>query len=174
MKRLAAALVLLAALPAQAQDLGPICPDRPGKGTSPCTLARGHAQVELGLFDESTQRRSGVTIDTGNAGALLGKFGISDRVDVEAGMALYQFQRVHSAAGTVKASGVGDLFLRTKINPLSGDWTLQPALAPTLKLPTAARGLGNGAVEGGLVAPMSYDLGGNWSLGHDAGSRCCC
>src|SRR3954465_2070161 len=85
MKRLAAGLVLLAALPANAADLGPICPDRPGKGTSPCTLARGHAQVELGLFDESTQRRSGVTIDAGNAGALLGKFGINDRMDVEAG-----------------------------------------------------------------------------------------
>ena len=32
MKHLAAALFVLAALPAQAQDLGPICPDRPGKG----------------------------------------------------------------------------------------------------------------------------------------------
>jgi hypothetical protein len=34
-----AALLLLMALPARAQTLGPICPDRPGKGTSPCTLA---------------------------------------------------------------------------------------------------------------------------------------
>jgi Putative MetA-pathway of phenol degradation len=165
MKRLTAALVLLAAFPAHAADLAPICPDRPGKGTSPCTLAAEHAQVELGLFDESTQRRSGVTTDTGNAGTLLGKFGISDRVDVEAGMALYQFQRVHSAAGTVKASGVGDLFLRTKINPLSSDGPFSLALAPTLKLPTAARSIGNGRIEGGLVAPMSYDLGNNWSLG---------
>jgi hypothetical protein len=34
-----AALLVLAAIPAQAQTLGPICPDRPGKGTSPYTLA---------------------------------------------------------------------------------------------------------------------------------------
>jgi hypothetical protein len=163
-KRLAACLLLAATLPAQAQSLGPICPDRPGKGTSPCTLARGHAQVELGLFDESTQRRSGVTTDTGNTGALLAKFGINDRVDIEAGMALYQFQRVHSAAGTVKASSVGDLFLRAKINPLSSDGPFTLALGPTLKLPTAARSIGNGRIEGGLVAPMGYDLGGNWSL----------
>jgi hypothetical protein len=163
-KHLAAALVLLVALPASAADLGPICPDRPGRGTSPCTLAAGHAQVELGLFDESFQRRSGVTIDTGNAGALLAKFGVSDRMDVEAGMALHQFQRVHDAAGAVNTSGVGDLFLRAKYNPLPSNGPFALMLAPTLKLPTAPGPLGNGAVEGGLVLPMSYDLGNNWSL----------
>jgi len=164
MKHLAAALFVLAALPAQAQDLGPICPDRPGKGTNACTLAAGHAQVELGLFDESFQRRSGVTIDTGNAGALLGKLGVSDRMDVEAGMALHQFQRVHDRAGRINASGVGDLFLRAKYNPISSDGPFALILAPTLKLPIAPSPLGNGAVEGGLVLPMSYDLGNNWSL----------
>jgi hypothetical protein len=161
---LLAVLLLLAALRAHADELGPICPDRPGKGTSPCTLAAGHAQIELGLFDESFQRRSGVTTDTGNAGALLAKFGVNDRSDVEAGMALYQFQRVHDASGTVNASGIGDLYLRTKINPLSGDGPFAFVLDPYLKLPTAGGGLGNGAVEGGMVAPMSYDLGYNWSL----------
>jgi hypothetical protein len=159
-----AALLLLTAIPAQAQTLGPICPDRPGKGTSPCTLAAGHVQAELGLFDESFQRRSGVTIDTGNAGALLAKYGVSDSVDVEAGMALYQFQRVHDATGTITASGVGDLYLRAKFNPLPDGGRFSFVLGPYLKLPTAGGGLGNGAVEGGLVVPMAYDLGGNWSL----------
>jgi hypothetical protein len=37
-------------------------------------------------------------------------------------------------------------------------------LDPYIKLPTAGGGLSNGAVEGGLVAPMSYDLGAGWSL----------
>jgi hypothetical protein len=164
MKLRLAALFLLTALRAQAADLGPICPDRPGKGTSPCTLAVGHAQVELGVFDESFQRRSGVTTDTGNAGALLAKFGVNDWMDIEAGMALYQFQRVHDASGTVTASGVGDLFLRTKINPLSSDGPFTFALGPTIKLPTAGGGIGNGRIEGGMVAPMGYDLGNNWSL----------
>jgi len=146
-------------------DDKPICPDRPGKGTSPCTLDTGHAQLELGLFDESFQRRSGVTTDSGSAGSLLAKWGVSDRVDVEAGMALYQFQRVHDATGTATASGIGDLFLHAKYNPLTTDGPFALVLDPFLKLPTAGGGLSNGAVEGGLVAPMSYDLGGNWSLG---------
>ena len=38
--------------------------------------------------------------------------------DVEAGLALYQEQR---ATGTKSQSGIGDLFLHTKINPLTSD-----------------------------------------------------
>jgi len=168
MKR-AALLLLLAAVPARAQDPASICPDRPGRGTSACTLQEGHAQFELGLFDESFQRRAGTTTDTGNAGALLAKWGISDRADIEAGMALTQFQRVHDATGTATTSGIGDLFLHAKYNVLAGALENESSpfalvLDPFLKLPTAGGGLGNGAVEGGLVLPMSYDLGGNWSL----------
>ena len=157
-------LLTLSFPPSWADDLGPICPDRPGRGTSACTLASGHAQLELGLFDESTQRRAGVTTDSGSAGSLLGKWGVSDQADVEAGMALYQFQRVHDASGTATASGVGDLFLHAKYNPMTGDGPFALVLDPFLKLPTAGAGLGNGAVEGGLVLPMSYDLGSNWSV----------
>jgi hypothetical protein len=162
-----AAIVLLTMFTsalARADDLKPICPDRPGRGTSPCTVERGHAQVELGLFDESFQRRSGVTTDTGNAGSLLVKWGVGERADIEAGMALYQFQRVHDPAGSARAEGIGDLFLHAKYNPLPGDGPFALVLDPFLKLPTAGGGLGNGAVEGGLVAPMGYDLGNNWSL----------
>jgi hypothetical protein len=155
------ALLWLAALPARADDLGPVCPDRPGKGTSPCTVEAGHAQVELGLFDESFQRRAGVTTDMGNAGSALVKFGIGDRLDLEAGLALYQFQRVHDAGGTVTSQGTGDLFLHAKYAVTDGE--LSFALDPYLKLPTAGRVLGNNHVEGGLVAPLAYDLGEGWS-----------
>lgn len=152
-----------------AQEEKPICPDRPGRGTSTCTVETGRAQFELGLFDDSFQHRSGVTTNAGNAGSLLAKWGISDRVDAEAGLALYQYQRVHDASGTQTLSSVGDLFLHAKYNPLpaasgNGASAFVLVLDPFLKLPTAGSGLGNGAVEGGLVLPMSYDLGNNWSL----------
>jgi len=153
-------MTVLISLPTWADDK-PICPDRPGRGTSACTLEPGRAQIELGLFDDSFQHRSGVTTDTDNAGSVLAKFGVSERMDVEAGLALYQEQR---ATGTRSQSGIGDLFLHAKINPLTSDSPFALVLDPFLKLPTATGGLGNGAVEGGLVLPMSYDLGGNWSL----------
>jgi hypothetical protein len=146
-----------------AQDK-PICPDRPGRGTSACTLGDGRAQAELGLFDDSFQHRSGITTDSDNVGSLLLKWGVSDRMDVEAGMALYQEQRVHDASGTMRMGGIGDLFLHAKYNPLATDGVFALVLDPFLKLPTAGGGVGNGAVEGGLVLPMSYDLGHSWSL----------
>src|SRR5262245_44863336 len=102
-----ALLTVLTAPSTWAQDK-PICPDRPGRGTSACTVEEGRAQIELGLFDDSFQHRSGVTTDTDNAGSLLLKWGLSKRVDVEAGMALYQEQRVHDASGTMTMSGIGD------------------------------------------------------------------
>ena len=153
-------MTVLISLPTWADDK-PICPDRPGRGTSACTLEPGRAQIELGLFDDSFQHRSGVTTDTDNAGSVLAKWGVSARMDVEAGLALYQEQR---ATGTKSQSGIGDLFLHAKVNPLTSDSPFALVLDPFLKLPTATGGLGNGAVEGGLVLPMSYDLGGNWSL----------
>lgn len=156
-----AALMLLAALPAWADDLSPICPDRPGKGTSPCTVEAEHAQVEIGLYDVSTQRRSGTTTDLTLAGNTLAKYGIGDSLDLEAGMALYQALRIHDATGTMTQSGVGDLFLHAKWNTGASGFAF--VLDPYIKLPTAGA-LGNGHVEAGLVAPLSLDLGDGWSL----------
>src|SRR5882672_4526508 len=115
-----ALLTVLTTTAAWAEDK-PICPDRPGRGTSACTLDPGRAQIELGLFDDSFQHRSGVTTDTDNIGSVLAKWGVSERADVEAGIALYQEQRVHDASGTTTLGGIGDLFLHAKFNPLSTD-----------------------------------------------------
>lgn len=144
-----------------ADNISPICPDRPGKGTSACTVDPGHWQAELGLYDGSFQRRSGVTTDTTSAGSVLLKYGVSESFDLEAGMAFYQSQRVHDFHGTQSLDGIGDLTLHAKWNP--GGGALAILLDPYLKLPTATAGLGNGAVEGGLVEPLSYDLGAGWS-----------
>jgi hypothetical protein len=38
------------------------------------------------------------------------------------------------------------------------------ALEPYVKIPTAPIGVGNGAVEGGLIAPIQVNLPANWSL----------
>lgn len=157
------ALLLLTALPAYAGDIKPICPDRPGKGTSACTVEPGHSQFELGLFDGSFQHRAGITTDIGSVGSLLAKVGVSEKFDLEAGMALQQAQRLHGSGPAQTSSGIGDLVLHAKYDPGSGGafaWVLDPFL----KLPTAPLSLSNGKIEGGLAVPLSYDLGGNWSL----------
>jgi len=156
-------VVLVCSASSWAGEPGPINPDRPGKNSSPATVPQGLIQFEVGLYDESFQRRSGVTIDAGSAGAAVAKYGLTDRLDLEAGMALFQFQRTHDAGGDQTIESVGDFFLHAKYNPLAGEGSFALALAPFVKLPTAGR-LGNGAVEGGLLAPMTYDLGDTWSL----------
>ena len=139
-----------------------LCPDRPGKGTSPCTVDAGHWQAELGLYDTSLMRRSGVTTDTASAISLLLKYGVSGAIDLEAGMAFYQSLRIHGATGTTQDGGIGDLYLHAKYQPATGSG-FALVFDPFVKLPTA-ESLGNGAVETGLVVPLSYDLGAGWSL----------
>jgi hypothetical protein len=151
---------LLAASPALADD-GPICADRPGKGTSACTVPAGRWQMEIGLYDGSFQHRAGVTTDLDTAAGLLVKYGVNDRLDLEAGWAVFEDVR---GSGTPGASSVGDLFLHAKWNAGSAG-PLSVYLDPYVKLPTASNGLGNGAVEGGLVVPLAMDLGQGWSLG---------
>ncbi len=153
-------LALLIAVPAAADNLRPLCPDRPGKGTSPCTVDDGHFQIEIDAFDQTFQHADGASIRTTILGDPLLKYGLSDTLDIEAGMAPYIEQHTPGHA----LSGQGDLYLRGKWNFLGGDGPLAAVIEPFVKLATATRGLGNGALEEGLVLPLSYDLGGNWSL----------
>lgn len=160
-----AGFVFFCAFPAHAEDLKPICSDRPGRGAVACTVDPGHWQAELSLWDATFQHRAGVTIDVIQAANPTIKYGLSDSADIEASMALYQSVRVHDGSGSRTASGVGDLFLRAKWNPNGGEngdfvWLFDPFI----KLPTAGRDLGNGEVEGGLMVPMTWTFGGNWAL----------
>jgi hypothetical protein len=156
-----AILLLLAALPAQAEDLAPICADRPGKGTSACTVPRAHAQFEAGLYDGILDHPGGVSSEATALGALLFKYGISDSGDIELGFTSYQHL---STSAQPDQSGVGDFTVRSKWN-LGSKGPLAVFIEPFVKIPTATDGLGNGAVEGGLLMPLSYDLGRGWSLG---------
>jgi hypothetical protein len=169
-RRIAMVFVALVLAPAVAHaddSLRPLCPDRPGKGTSPCTLDEGHFQIEIDAFDDTFQRSGGVTIDTTVAADPTLKYGLTDDFDIEASIAPYISMRTHdSATGTTQTvSGIGDLYLRAKwIFPSGSGGPLAAVIEPFVKIPTAAHGLGDGAVEGGVVLPLSYDLGGNWSL----------
>src|SRR5262249_42116374 len=62
-------------------------------------------------------------------------------------------------------SGVGDLYLRSKINLWGNDGGKSAfALIPIVKVPSAPPGIGNGATEGGIIAPLSFSLPNNLTL----------
>jgi hypothetical protein len=153
---LLAALALAAAqgAPAFADDgPKPICADRPTKGTSPCTVDPGHWQIESDAADYTHDRSGGVTTDVGVIASTNFKYGVTDRLDLELNLTPLQTQ---SVSGQGSASGIGDTVARAKIALIQGNNAV--SLLPFVKLPSAPRGLGNGAVEGGLVVPIALAL----------------
>ena len=161
-------LTMFATATASADDGGlrDLCPDRPGKGTSACTVDSGHFQLEVDAFDGAFQREGGVTTDTYFVANPTLKYGLSDNLDIEASLAPLETIHTHDASGSESETGIGDLFLRGKLNIAGnegGAWGI--AIEPFLKIPTARRDIGNGAMEGGALVPLSLDLGGGWSLG---------
>jgi hypothetical protein len=161
-------LAALMATPALADDLRPLCPDRPGKGTSPCTVDTDHLQVEVDAFDVTTQRQGNISTTVYDIADPELRFGVSDNLELSADFAPYMQARSRDRTSgvTTTASGIGDLTLRLKwmATPYDGG-PFAMALMPFVKIPTAPLSIGNGALEGGFVVPLSYDLGGNWSLG---------
>lgn len=159
-----------AAQDSSTQELGALrdlCPDRPSKGTSPCTVDPGHIQIESGLFDGTWDRQGGVSNDSFVYASTLLKYGLTSDIDVEAGWAPLVVQRSHDRASntTLTDSSVGDLYLRAKFN-LTGNrdsgWNF--ALDPYVKEPVAHAPIGNGAWEGGVVAPLATNLSKDWSI----------
>lgn len=171
---LAFALVLGAApvawaqqAPATAADgagLQPVCPDRPTKANGPCTVDAGHVQLEADIVNASFMHASGVTTDSWLLFNPTLKYGLTSNLDIEANIDPLEIVRVKDAAGAVTTqSGVSDLFLRLKYEFLNTPG-VQAALIPYVKAPTARSGLGNGAWEGGLIAPVNIKLSSALSL----------
>lgn len=138
----------------------PICTDRPTKSYAPCTVDPGHWQIETDLVNITHQRAAGVTTDTYLVTNPTLKYGLLKTVDIEANIAPYEVVTTQVAGGeTTTLGGLGDLYLRLKYEPFaSKDGRTALAFIPYLKVPIARLGLGNGAVEGGVVATFTYKL----------------
>ena len=143
--------------------------DRPDKSTTPYTVDAGHFQFETDLFGVSydgyspagTRTREFFTADP------VLKLGVTNFADVEVALGGYQNYHVQSRDGAPAQSfdGFGDVLLRTKVNLLGNDGgKLVVAVEPFFKVPTATRGLGNGAGEFGLTVPVQYPLPYRWTL----------
>lgn len=161
--------VLLAAISAPAFAQGPgddaICTDRPGKGNNACTVPKGAVQLETDIFNWTRDEQGGVRTDTIVYTNPTLKFGLSDSSDIQINIAPYEEVRTRTGGVTDRVGGIGDLFVRFKQRLTGASAKTQVALFPFVKLPTARRALGNGAVEGGLAVPVNIDLGHDVSLG---------
>ncbi len=150
--------------PAPADKLRGLCTDRPTKSTGPCTVDAGHWQVESDIYNVTYQRDSGISTTTELFTNPTLKLGLTDSLDVEANITPFEQVTVKDHGVTTRTTGAGDLYLRLKDSLIGGDNAkVAIAVSPFLKIPTAGSGLGNGAVEGGVIVPVQFGLG-DWQL----------
>jgi hypothetical protein len=133
----------------------PICTDRPTKANAVCTVPAGMLQLESSAFGWGRHRDGGMTMDTYSAGSTVFKYGLTPRSDLQ--IAVVPYLRIESDGDEI--SGFGDVTFRYKHSVTGDDSTVQVALIPFAKVPTAKRGIGNGKLEGGLAVPFSAFFG---------------
>ncbi len=151
---------------ANAQELGPICTDRPTKANATCTVPAGKLQLETDFFNSIRSTSGGLRTTTNFYSNPTLKLGLSDRIDLQVNFAPYIETKVRDeATGTVLGTnnGSGDILVRLKARVWENDKASVSAI-PFVKVPTAASGLGNDEWEGGVAVPVNFALPNKFSL----------
>jgi hypothetical protein len=138
----------------------PICTDRPAKANAVCTVAAGRLQLESSVAGWSLTKVGAARAELVTVGATVLKFGLTDRSDLQLGVTPYARSAVKQLGQRSRSSGFGDVTVRYKQRLAADSSPLQVGMIAFVKLPTAARGLGNDKVEGGLAVPMSFATAG--------------
>ena len=140
--------------------------DRPTKSNVPYTVDAGHFQYETDQVNFTHQVTGTTRIDTLLAPNPTFKVGLTNNADFEVNV---PFAGVRTSDTATAASstlwGIGDTFVRSKINLWGNDGgTTAAAIIPYVKAPSAPIGIGNGAVEGGLIGPVAFSLPNSFTL----------
>jgi hypothetical protein len=158
--------------PTPREALRELSTDRPDKTESPYTVDAGHLQIELDFatYTRDIDRSEGQNLrsDTFGIAPVNFKLGLTNDSDIQLLVDPYVRQTVKNRAGrtTERTSGFGDVTLRLKHNLWGNDGGATAlALMPFVKLPTARRGIGNGAVEFGLIVPLAIEVADGLGIG---------
>lgn len=146
--------------PPKARKLRELSTDRPDKTESPITVDKGHFQFETDVVSWVRDEEGGNTTNRYGFNIINLKAGIADDIDLQAVLENYVIQQSNE-----RHSGYGDTTLRLKYNLFGNDGGFAVGLLPHVKIPTAAEGLGNGKVEGGLMVNAGGELRDGFYLG---------
>ncbi len=163
----------LAALSAVVSEAArPLTTDRPDATESPFTVEPQRVQLEVSAAqwtrDAHTPDQDGTRTETWNLAPFNVRLGLSARTELQIVHDGYVREEVRdrSSVATTSTRGLGDLTLRFKANFRGNDeGRLGVGIMPYLKLPTAARDLGNDKVEGGIILPFAYEISETWGFG---------
>jgi Putative MetA-pathway of phenol degradation len=148
--------------PTPDDEMRKFAPDRPTKGYSVRTVDAGHVELETDFVSYTYSRYLGITTHNYEAFDPNLKIGITNWADFEIQFnGLQSQQSFDSATGASPShgTGFGDVLLRTKINLFGNDGgPMGLAIIPYVKVPSSVPVISNGAVEGGLIAPLALRL----------------
>ncbi len=147
--------------------LRPLTTDRPDFTEGPFTVDAGHVQWEMDFASYARDRLDGVRATELGVGTSNFRFGVLNNFEAGFFIAPHVRATEQERGGPTEArSGFGDFVLRGKWNFWGNDGGESAfGLIADVKLPTAARGLGNGKVEGAVTLPFAAALPGGWGLG---------
>ncbi len=140
--------------------------DRPDATESPYPVDAGVVQIELGFVEFGYEEEDGVEVRSLSVAPVNLKLGLTRRVDLQ--LLFSPYERLDTDAGP-DADGLGSFGVRSKINL----WGLEGgrsagALLPYVVFPTGDGDVSTSRIEGGLVVPVAFSLGGGWDLGVQA------
>lgn len=140
--------------------------DRPTKSNVPYTVDAGHFQYETDLVNFAHQVSGTTRTDTLLVPNPTFKVGVTNNADFEVNVPFAGVQTYDTATGASRTLwGIGDTFVRSKINLWGNDGgDTAAAIIPYVKAPSAPIGIGNGAVEGGLIGPVAFSLPNSFTL----------
>ena len=140
--------------------------DRPTKSNVPYTVDAGHFQYETDLVNFTHQVSGSTHTDTLLVPNPTFKVGVTNNADLEVNVpfaGVRTYDTTTATSGTLW--GIGDTFLRSKINLWGNDGgDTAAAIIPYIKAPSAPIGIGNGATEGGLIGPAAFSLPNSFTL----------
>ena len=142
--------------------------DRPDKTESPYSVDAGRFQIELDFLSYAVDEDANLRTESLDVSPVNLKLGLTHRMDLQLIVDTYTRQtitnRVTGARETV--DGFGDVTVRLKRNLWGNDHgTTALALMPFVKLPTGSDGIGNDAVEVGIIVPLAIRLSDRIGIG---------
>jgi hypothetical protein len=126
----------------------------------PATVAPGRFLLEADVVSFALDREDGEKYSAFAVGSVLVTTGLTERLDLQAGVDLFVSEKYESAAGfSDRHSGVGHFYLRTKWRFHETE-TSAAAVIPYAKIPNKGTNVGNRSVEGGVIVPFEAKLPG--------------
>ena len=129
----------------------------------PETVAPGRFLLEMDALTLQLNHDAGHKYQAIGAATTYLSTGLTSTLDLQLGASLFLSEKVDTSGLSDSNSGIGDVHIRTKWRFYeSKENYTTAAVMPYIKLPTNSGGVGNNAVEGGLIVPFGTQLAGGF------------